>query len=192
LNSNNDSNWNQENEVPVIPAKYQREMTKMLRNGCTIGGLIFVMLFASCANPPAPAPVADTREVDIQAVRDVEAAYLKDLADRNAEKYFAHFADDASGLYPGTPICDGKNAIRAWVEPMFADPGFSFVIKSSRIETSKGGDVAYSTGTYVMTVTDANTKKVRTEKGKYLTIFRKQEDGSWKVAADAAVADPAM
>ena len=122
----------------------------------------------------------------------MEAAYLKNGADRDAEKYFAHFADDASGLYPGTPICDGKLAIRARVESMFADPGFSFTMMSSRIETSKGGDVAYSMGTYVMTFTDAKSKKVKTENGKYLTVFRKQADGSWKVAADAAVADSAI
>lgn len=118
--------------------------------------------------------------------------YLKNIADRDAKKYFAHFADDASGLYPGTPICDGKLSIRAWVEPMFADPGFSFTMKSSRIETSKGGDVAYSMGTYVLSFTDAKSKNVKTENGKYLTVFRKQADGSWKVAADAAVADSAI
>ncbi len=158
-------------------------------NSCIIACLSFAILFAGCATPSAP---SDTREADIQAVRDVETAYLKNLADRDAEKYFSHFADDALGLYPVTPICDGRKAIRAWVEPMFADPGFSFTMKSSRKEISQGGDMVYSLGTYAMTLTDANTKKVKRESGKYLTVFRKQADGHWKVAVDAAVADPAM
>ena len=75
---------------------------------------------------------------------------------------------------------------------MFSDPNLSYAMQSSRIEASKGGDMIYSMGTYVMTFTDTNTKKVKTENGKYLTVFRKQADGSWKVAVDAAVANPAM
>jgi len=61
-----------------------------------------------------------------------------------------------------------------------------------RMEASKGGDMIYSQGTFAMTTTDAKTKKVKTENGKYLTVYRKQADGSWRLAADAAVADPAM
>jgi hypothetical protein len=38
-----------------------------------------------------------------------------------------------------------------------------------------------------MTTTNAKTKKPKTEKGKYPTIYRKQADESWKVVADAAV-----
>jgi ketosteroid isomerase-like protein len=60
------------------------------------------------------------------------------------------------------------------------------------MEASKGGDMIYSQGTFAMTTTDAKTKKVKTENGKYLTVYRKQADGSWRLAADAAVADPAM
>ena len=48
----------------------------MLRKICATACLAFALLAASCANPPAPTPAADTRETDIQAVRDVESAYL--------------------------------------------------------------------------------------------------------------------
>lgn len=40
-----------------------------------------------------------------------------------------------------------------------------------------------------MTMTDAVTKKPVTEKGKYVTIYRKVADGSWKAIQDMNNAD---
>jgi uncharacterized protein (TIGR02246 family) len=162
----------------------------MLRNGCIIACLALAVLVAGCANPPAPVP--DTRQADIQAVRDLEAESLKDLANKDADKFFSLYADDALGLYPGMPIMEGKQSIITSLTPMIADPNYSFTMQSLRMEASKGGDMVYSQSTYVMTTTDAKTKKPKTEKGKYLTIYRKQTDGSWRVVVDAAVPDAAM
>jgi hypothetical protein len=53
---------------------------------------------------------------------------------------------------------------------------------------SKSDDMAYLQGTYTMT--DPKTKKPMTDKGKYLTVFTKQPDGSWKAIADAFNSDP--
>ena len=50
--------------------------------------------------------------------------------------------------------------------------------------------MAYLQGTYTMT--DPMTKKPMTDKGKYLTVFTKQPDGSWKAIADAFNSDPPM
>ena len=163
----------------------------MLRNGCIIACLVLVALVAGCAKSPAPAPVADTRQADIQAVRDLDAAFLKDNATKDVDKFVSYFADDASGLYPGMPILDGKQAIKTAFAPILADPNFSLTLQSLRIEASKGGDMVYEQGTYVQTATNAKTKKPKTDKGKYLTVFRKQADGSWKVVADTMNSDTA-
>ena len=50
--------------------------------------------------------------------------------------------------------------------------------------------MAYLQGTYTMT--DPKTKKPMADKGKYLTVFTKQPDGSWKAIADAFNSDPPM
>jgi uncharacterized protein (TIGR02246 family) len=162
----------------------------MLRNGCIIATLAFALFVTGCATPPAPAP--DTRQADIQAIRDLEAESLKDLANKDIDKFFSYYADDASALYPGMPILEGKQAIVASLAPTIADPNYSFAMQSLRMEASKGGDIVYSLSTYAMTTTDAKTKKPKTEKGKYLTIYRKKADGSWKAVVDAAVPDAAM
>ena len=40
-----------------------------------------------------------------------------------------------------------------------------------------------------MTMTDPKRKKPVTEKGKYVTVFRRLPDGSWKSVEDTALAD---
>ncbi len=162
----------------------------MLRNGFVIAGVTLAALAAGCASPPAAQ--SDTSAADIQAVRDVEAAWVKDAATKDADKFAGYFAEDASGLYPGSPILNGKQAIKAWAAPLLADPNFALTFQSSRVEASKGGDLVYTQGTYTMTASDPKTKKPMTDKGKYLTVYRKQADGSWKALADTFNSDSAM
>jgi len=162
----------------------------MLRNTSLIVCLALIALSAGCSNPP-PAPPPDTRAADLQAVKDVEAAWVKDMATKDADKFASFLADDASGLYPGAGILNGKAAIKAAFAPYFADPNFSLTWESTRAMASKGGDMVYSQGTYTMTMTNPKTKKPMTDKGKYLTVYTKQADGSWKVVADTFNSDSA-
>ena len=165
----------------------------MLRNTSLILCLALAALMAGCSsNPPAPTPPPDTRAADVQAVKDLETAWIKDIATKDADKFASYFADDASGLYPGGETLNGKAAIKAAIAPFFADPHFSWTGASTRMVASKGGDMVYSEGTYTMMMTNPKTKKTRTDKGKYLTVYMKQADGSWKAVADTYNSDSPM
>jgi len=48
---------------------------------------------------------------------------------------------------------------------------------------SQAGDLGYSIGTLEFTVDDTEGNPV-TRNGKYTTVWRKQEDGQWKVVSD--------
>jgi len=48
---------------------------------------------------------------------------------------------------------------------------------------SRSGDLAYSHGTYEETVNDREGNPV-TNKEKWVTVYEKQPDGTWKVVAD--------
>jgi len=162
----------------------------MLRKGCLIGCLALAVLAAACSNAPPPAP--DTREADLKAVKDVEGAWAKDVATKDPEKFAGYFADDGTALYPGMPVLNGKQAVKTAMTPVMADPNFSLTFQGAHAEASKGGDMVYTQGTYSATMTDPKTKKPMTDKGKYLTIYRKQADGSWKVAVDTYNSDSLM
>ena len=163
----------------------------MLRNTSLIVCMALVALSAGCSNPP-PAPPPDTRPADLQAVKDVETAWIKDMNAKDADKFASYFAEDGCALYPGAGILCGKAAIKAAFVPYFADPNFSLTLESTRAMASKGGDMVYSQGTYTATMTDPkNKKKTITDKGKYLTVYTKQADGSWKAIADTYNSDSA-
>ncbi|MGA7558938.1 MAG: SgcJ/EcaC family oxidoreductase [Terriglobales bacterium] len=165
----------------------------MLRNTLLIVCLALVALTVACSNAPTPpTPPPDTRAADVQAVKDVEAAWVKDAATKDPDKWVSYFTEDGSGLYPGGPILNGKAAIRAAIAPFLADPNFSLTFQSTRAMASKGGDMVYSEGTYTMTMTNPKTKKTMTDKGKYLTVYTKQADGSWKAVSDTYNSDSPM
>lgn len=159
----------------------------MLRDSLVIVCLALASLLAGCSNAPSPPP--DTRAADLQVVRDVEAASQQAIANKDIEKWATYFTEDASGLFPGDRTLNGKAAIKDAMSIYFADPNFSLTLHSTRAMASRAGDMAYSQGTYTMTETNPKTRKPMTLQGKYLTVYTKQTDGSWKAVAHAFNSD---
>ena len=158
----------------------------MLNRPVSLIVFALAVILSSCNQTPPPAP--DTRE-DAQAIRDGEAAAQKDWAAKDVDKIATIWADDASLLMPNMPILTGKEAIRNSLTQFMCEPNFSLSYAPTKVEVSRGSDYAYSQGTYTMNMTDPKTKKVITENGKYVTVYKKQADGSWKAVADINNAD---
>jgi uncharacterized protein (TIGR02246 family) len=141
-------------------------------------------LLISCSSPPP-----DTREADAKAIKDMEAAWMRDINTKDAEKWLSHLTEDASFLVSGAPIANGKEAIRSIVKSIISDPNFALSFSSTKVEVAKSGDIGYSVGMYSLTTSDPNTKVRMVDTGKYLTTFKKQADGSWKATADMINSD---
>lgn len=94
------------------------------------------------------------------------------------EKFMSYLAADATMSAPGAPAMKGADTIRTAYAEMLKVPGFSVTWTPEKAEVAASGDVAYTTGAYTSTMAGA------TEKGKYLTAWRKQADGTWKVTED--------
>jgi uncharacterized protein (TIGR02246 family) len=142
------------------------------------------LALAGCNQAPPPAP--DTREADAKALRDAETANQKDWAAKDADKIAGFYADDAVLYAPGTPPVKRKAAIRMAVGDMLKDPSMTLAYTTETAEAAKSGDVGFTAGSYTMTMTDPKTKKVMSAKGSYVTVFKKQADGSWKAVQDMA------
>ena len=139
------------------------------------------LILTGCSQAPAP----DTREADARALREGEvAAFAKDWGGKDADRIFTHFTDDGNLIIPNAPMLTGKDAIGKAMKEAFADPNWSLALQPVQVEVSKGGDLGYARGTYVLTATDPASKKAVTEKGRFVTIFRKEADGSWKAVQD--------
>lgn len=143
-------------------------------------GLIAVL---TACTTPAPKPVDYTREI-----RDAESARMKAAAAKDLEALAALYADDASILSPNMSILTGKVPIKDGLKPMLADPQFALILTPTRLEVSKSGDMAFTQGPYKFTFSDMRGNKFEDE-GKFLTIWRKLPDGTWKIAEDTMNSD---
>jgi uncharacterized protein (TIGR02246 family) len=146
-----------------------------------IAPLALAVLLLGCAQAPPPAP-PDTRAADEKAIRVSETAWVKEFAAKDMDKIVAHYADDGMVLLSNAPTMVGKDAIRAGMKDTVIDPKFSLDLKTVKVEVS--GDLAYSQGTYSVMAPDPKTKKVMAETGRYVEVYKKQPDGSWKIIED--------
>jgi uncharacterized protein (TIGR02246 family) len=129
---------------------------------------------------------ANTHDADVQAIKDLETTWNQDYAGKSADKITSYYADDAVLMVPGMDAAVGKDAIHKIGEQMFADPALSLKFQATKVDAAKSGDMAYSQGSYTMTMTDPNTKQVVNDHGSYVTVYHKQADGTWKVVSDIA------
>jgi ketosteroid isomerase-like protein len=53
---------------------------------------------------------------------------------------------------------------------------------------AKSGELGYTSGTYQMTFNDPSGKPI-SDTGKYVTVWKKQSDGGWKVLLDSFNSD---
>jgi uncharacterized protein (TIGR02246 family) len=134
--------------------------------------------------PPPPAP--DTHDADVKAIRDLETDWEQAFAAKDVDKLSAFYADDASCFFSDGSVITGFAAIKASLKPYLDDKNSSFSYSSNKVDVQKSGDLGYSQITYTMTMTDPKTKKVVSEKGIAITVYKKQSDGSWKIAMDIA------
>ncbi len=141
------------------------------------------VMLAGC-QPPRATQNADAAE----AVRAADSAWLKAFTDRDLEGVVT--AVDPSGyiLPPNAPIVTGEEGTRAMISEMFAMPGLSFSWDATRVAVAESGDLGYTAGTYEMTFNDAEGNPV-SDRGKFVTVWRKHADGSWKVLEDAFNSD---
>lgn len=134
------------------------------------------------------APVVDAQTADERAIREADLAWAKAGAAKDLERTLSFMADDATEMVPNTPTATGKTALRkAWGD-MFSAPGFAISWQPTKVEVARGGDLGYSIGAYQTTMNDKSGKPV-TDRGKYVTIWKKQADGTWKVIVDAFNSD---
>ena len=118
----------------------------------------------------------------LQAVRDLDAAFIRSFNDKDAATLTRGFyADNAVLLPPNAPIARGIEAIEAFWRA-FIDAG----ARDAWIETDEvvaSGDLAYGVGRYGGLLPTPAGGHVQ-ETGKYLIVLQRQADGGWKTIAD--------
>jgi uncharacterized protein (TIGR02246 family) len=114
-----------------------------------------------------------------QAFKNSDAAYAKAFNKGDAKGVAALYTRNALHMTPNGPIVKGRKAIETMSAGAHRDGVGN--LKFSTIRTGVSGSLAFSIGRLSMDIPTGNG--TRREKGKYIDIYEKQKDGSWKVAA---------
>src|SRR5262245_9408372 len=134
------------------------------------------VLSAAACQAAAPAGLSDA---DKAALRQNDQEFATAANAKDFGRCASMYLDDASVLAPNGAAVQGREQIQKFLSgfPPISD------FKVDVVDLDGRGDLAYVRGNYTMTVSPANAPVIH-DRGKYVEIWRKQADGSWKIKWD--------
>ena len=118
---------------------------------------------------------------------ELEGRFSQAVAAAGGKAFATWFAEDAVTLNNGRPAVQGRGNIAAQATWNPSDYQLTWVAEGAQMGPSN--DMGFTWGTYEGRSKDKNGEPVVTT-GRYITVWRKQPDGQWKVAMDASANAP--
>jgi ketosteroid isomerase-like protein len=138
---------------------------------------VFFGSLAACSDAPPGAAGGNAQgEAEIRALL---AATEEAAASKDMKAYMRYYHPDAALVMPNGPITFGIKPGAG--ERPFPQP-YEIAMKTQKVEVS--GDLGYALGTYEQTMPDPVTKVVEFSVGKWMTVFKRQDNGKWGAIAD--------
>ena len=145
--------------------------------------LILATVLALALSGCAPAGPRVDVEADEEAIRTVDGQMVAAISAGDLDRWLGFFTEDAIMMPPNAPAVVGKEAIREFVSDLMASTDFAVSHDLGKVEVSRGGDLAYVSYAYKLTLKGPEGKPV-TDSGKDISVLKKQPDGTWKVVID--------
>ncbi len=156
--------------------------------------LATLALLAASARPgPGGAAAGDAAmgaaPADVRTLREADQALARAVEQRDRPGFEALLAEDAWFAGGGHPLA-GRTAVgEGWAS--FFDPAGPTMRWAPELgEISRSADLGYTVGRYLLEARDASGRPVRRE-GRYVTVWRREPDGAFRVAVDAPLLPPA-
>jgi ketosteroid isomerase-like protein len=110
-------------------------------------------------------------------IRDMDEEFMRNVRARDVNRLVEQFyADDARLLPPGQLELTGKAAILQGWNVFFATGLEALELDTHHVDAS--GELAYGVGTYRLTMAGTVSR------GKYVVVYRRRPDGSYRAVAD--------
>ncbi len=118
---------------------------------------------------------------ETEAVNALLEQWVSAINAGDIDGWSATLADDATVMPPNEPAVTGKEALGPWMVGTFFDP-FNVQLKGSFDEAEPTGDWVIARGSYDLSLTPKNGGQVIEDSGKFVNIFKRQPDDSFKYA----------
>ena len=146
---------------------------------CRPGRHGLLLAVSACASPEPPAETHDARSELLAADR----AFAKSTEANGLEGWMSFFADDAVRLVMGAEAIQGLPAVREYDSRLFADTTLKLEWDPTDAGVFSDGRHGFTTGRYsLLSVSSAAYDTL--QKGAYVTIWRRNEQGVWQVILD--------
>ena len=126
-------------------------------------------------------------QTQTDAVNRTAQEILAALEARDSAKLASYYAPDAVLATPGRQAVRGGEEVSKAIRNDMADPNFKLSVSDGKTDVAASGDLAYRRVSLKVTYTNPQTKQAENAAATNLTVFRKQADGSWKIAEDFGV-----
>jgi ketosteroid isomerase-like protein len=137
----------------------------------------------------APNPLTDsTVKPGKVLLFDLEAKFARDVAERGGAAFADWFAEDGVALNNGAQPLIGKVAIAKSAN--WSPKDYQLTWMPTEALMGPSGDMGYTWGHFEGHAKDKNGNPVVTT-GRYMTVWRREPDGNWKVVLDAGANEPA-
>jgi ketosteroid isomerase-like protein len=165
----------------------------------TTGPLLLTLLLAACAGGGSgdDAVPADTAAADPAAapgggppqdaagariLMEADSAFSAAASARGVEGFLEFVADSAT-FFDGSSMHRGRDAVGESWRPLLETAGNSMTWKPTSADIAASGDLGYTIGRWEFTGAEGSAR------GSYVTIWRRQPDGAWKVVVDIGDVD---
>jgi ketosteroid isomerase-like protein len=156
--------------------------------GLLAGPFCGAQMLDPLAKPQASGQLSDPTQNPGRAfLFDLEARFARATAEGGGSAFASYFADDAVTLSNGKPPVTGHDAIAR--EATWSPKEYQLDWTPQGGQMSPAGDMGFTWGHYEGRAKDRNGNPTVTT-GRYMTIWKKQADGAWKVVLDSSNDEP--
>lgn len=156
----------------------------------TLLALAAVVAVAACETEADEAGSTEgVATVDVAAIDQTIRARAQEFDDavmaKDPAAIAALYADDAIIHPPGEPAKTGPAAVQEeWTSNFEQLPDATGDGETESVIVAGSGDLAVETGRYTFSATGPDGAAF-TEEGKYVSVWRLQDDGTWKIAVES-------
>lgn len=131
--------------------------------------------------------VQPTLSPGVLLLLELDGKFQKAVAEGGGKAFASWFADDAVTLNNGRPAVMGRSAIAA--QAQWDPKTYQLTWQPQGAQMGPSNDMGFTWGHYEGHSKDKNGQPVVIS-GRYITMWKKVADGSWKVAMDASADEP--